>query len=315
MKKFTKIGLIAGAALCALSCGPQFYSLDVDMRRPSLSGLDLRGKNISVAYLENGFGRDSAFVGQMADGFATSLEKDYFGGEQAINIYRMRKDNGVNYASKDTLINLLMDSGDDVVFLFDTPDFGNVNLSESKPVGTAGGDTSTAMASFPVTLYLYAYDSMSKVDTLRIYKGATSVGQPLVFPSGESRENIVEGMWANLGSVGWNVGDKSATKFVSTWKEEQLIIAYYDTPATWSDAVQAAYEYKWHDAIDKWLSLLNTKNLYKRSMAEYNIATALYMLEDYDLATEWLDRADTDNPGHPLTKNLRKKIRECKSIQ
>ena len=47
--------------------------------------------------------------------------------------------------------------------------------------------------------------------------------------------------------------------------------------------------------MDIWLELLSSKDMLKRSCAEYNIAVACYMLGDLDLASEWLDRSDTDN--------------------
>jgi hypothetical protein len=46
----------------------------------------------------------------------------------------------------------------------------------------------------------------------------------------------------------------------------------------------------------------------KRASAEYNIAVACYMLGDFDLALEWLDRSDADNKLPTLSDGLRKRI-------
>ena len=59
--------------LMLVSCGPTYFSLGVDMRLPSRSGIVLTGKNMSVTYLDNG--TDSLFMSSVAEGFAQALEK------------------------------------------------------------------------------------------------------------------------------------------------------------------------------------------------------------------------------------------------
>ena len=66
--------------------------------------------------------------------------------------------------------------------------------------------------------------------------------------------------------------------------------------------------------MDIWMGLLDTPNILKRSCAEYNIAVACYMLGDYALAEEWLDRSEQDNEL-PVTDALRKRIMTRKSAQ
>ena len=55
------------------------------------------------------------------------------------------------------------------------------------------------------------------------------------------------------------------------------------------------------------MKLLETNNTLKRSCAEFNIATACYMLGDNELALKWLDRSDEDYPVS-LSSGLRKRI-------
>ena len=75
-----------------------------------------------------------------------------------------------------------------------------------------------------------------------------------------------------------------------------------------------AQNFDWRGAMDIWIGLLSTNDHYKRSCAEYNIAVACYMLGDYDLATEWLDRSDQDNLL-PVSDALRKRINTRKSAR
>ena len=73
------------------------------------------------------------------------------------------------------------------------------------------------------------------------------------------------------------------------------------------EAAVAASDYRWKDALDIWISLTSTNNLQKRSCAEYNIAVACYMMREYGLALEWLDRSDADYPVAEA-RSLRQKI-------
>ena len=66
---------------------------------------------------------------------------------------------------------------------------------------------------------------------------------------------------------------------------------------------------EWKAAIDIWLAELDTSDLMKKACAEYNIAVACYMLGDYALALEWLDRSDSDNKMPTLSDAMRKRIK------
>ena len=88
---------------------------------------------------------------------------------------------------------------------------------------------------------------------------------------------------------------------------EVYSIAYYDS-SKWYEGLVRADQYDWKGAMDIWIGLLDSKDMMKRSAAEYNIAVACYMLGDYHLALEWLDRSDADNGFPTLSDGLRKRI-------
>jgi len=114
-----KLLALTSSVLLISACGPSTFSLNVDLRHPSPSGLDLGGKSMSVVYMDNSDSADSLYSAGAADGFATALESGYFSGEHGIEVYSMRSDNTSNYAQKDTLVKLVMETGTDVVFLID----------------------------------------------------------------------------------------------------------------------------------------------------------------------------------------------------
>ena len=308
MKQVRYLALAAAAAVSAFvssSCDPQAFSMNIEMRYPSKSGLDLTGKSIAVVYLENDAQKDSVFNEYLANGFASSLEKEYFGGENAVSLYRLGKDSGADYGSVDSLANLVMSTGEDVVFLFDAPEFGDVSVSDVQPLP---GDTAVFYeASLPLKIRLYAYDSMGGKDTVRMWNGSKTIVQKVAADVYSSRADVPALLWPALSSAGENVGAKSAQIFSPVWKSEQYTLVYFDSPEAWNTASEAAYNFKWKDAISAWMTLVDTNNLTKRSCAEYNIALACYMLGDNDLALKWLDRSDEDYPIS-LSSGLRKRI-------
>lgn len=258
-----------------VSCGPSRHAIYLEMRYPSKSGLDLAGKVISVVYMENDDQQANLFNESMADAFAYNLEKDYGTGEGSIGIYRMRSEEGVEYAARNHMLDLLVDTDADVVFLFDTLKLGPV-LND----GTT-----------QFTMSLYCFDGMDKDDQVHTYRGSSA---------------------AVLADGGSKSGTTVASSFMSQWKNEQYSLVYFDNEK-WYKALDRAEAYDWKGAIDMWMTLLSTNDMLRRSCAEYNIATACYMLGEYDLAQEWLDQSDKDNKL-PYSDVLRKRINERRAF-
>ncbi len=304
MKKFLFLVLLVGAA----SCSPLKHVVNIEMRHPSKAGVDLVGKNVSVVYLENDNAIATDFNESMADAFAYTLEEDYGTGNGSIGIYRMRHKDGANYSSKDSLFNILMDTGADIVFLFDTVKFGNMSVGGPSKVAYPASPDSSYLNSctVPFTLKLYCYDSMNKEDKVQTF-GGTTVARPSVYSNGREDSTIAtRKAWEALGVEGWEAGKEVAESFKSQWKHEQYSIVYYDSPK-WYKSVEKAELYDWKGAMDIWFELIQTDDLLKRACASYDISVACYMLGDYDLAIEWLDRSDADNKL-PISDALRKRI-------
>lgn len=309
MKLMKLIGFVAVALVSASavsSCDPQAFSMNVEMRYPSSSGLDLGGKSVAVVYLEAGDGRDSTFNEHLADGFASSLETNYFEGSKSIELFKVTKSASGDYGTVDSLSHLVMETGSDIVFLFDATGFGDVSVSSLHEGDD--GESDWYDVSAPVSVKLYAYDSMAEKDTVYNWVGRKVVASK-VGVSGETSADAVQTLfWPSLGSQGEMLGDMSSGIFKPVWKTEQYTFIYFDTPSSWENASQAAFEYKWKDAIEIWMKLADTKNPMRRSCAEYNIAQACYMLGDNELALKWLDASDTDCTVS-LSSGLRKRIK------
>ena len=300
--------LAISACLLAVSCGPVKHAVHVEMRHPSKSGVDLAGKNISIVYLENDSQTASQFSEALADAFAYTLEKDYGTGEGSVGIYRMRHADGGNYSSKDSLFNLLMDTGADVVFLLDTMKFGA--MSVSGPARTSASVSADSLyvssASVPYSMTLHCFDAMDKTESVKTFTG-TAVASPNVYSDGkDDNETAYAKAWKALGMQGWEAGVKVASSFKSQWKHEQYTIVYFES-GRWFDALALAESYDWKGAMDIWFQYLTVNDPMKRSCAQFDISVACYMLGDYALAKEWLDLSDKTNKL-PISDAMRKRI-------
>lgn len=286
---------ILALGLALSGCSPQVYYMGLETRHPSPYGMDLSGKSLSVVYVDDPSGRDSLFNHALAESFAKGLERDYFGGREEVHLYRMTRTKGATYADKDTLVNLVLDSGDDVVFLFDSPRFEDVVQGHAQPSNLAAADSAMIVnLSGKYSVDLYVYDSMDKADTVRTLKGSSTARVPVFASAGEDPATTAGKFWGGLGPQGVATGRKSAEKFSPVWKQESFPIFYYDSQK-WLDAVEAAHDFKWHDAMDLWMQLAtSTSNPDKRAYAEHNMAVAMYVLGDDGLATQWIDLAIKD---------------------
>ena len=274
-------------------------TMSVDMRYPSVSGHDLSRHSMAVVCMDEGR-QDSLFNAALATGLAESLENDYFGGKESIDIYRIP----VDTVTLDLMHSLVMDTGADVIFLFTPPQIDSIRLTENAPVDEAF----MTVASIPFRSRMVVYDSMGKEDKLYPYAGK-SVLRTAVFNNGFTAPEYLRSMaLQRLAPQAESAGKRFSTDFLPTWKTENYSMYYYPT---WNDEwVEAAYhamDYDWQKAVKEWTALLNGGNEEKRACACYNIALAFHMMGDQKLALRWIDEADKIWPL-TLSPGLRKRI-------
>lgn len=260
------------ALLALSSCSPQVYTLVLDVRQPSQSGLDLARKSMAIVTMET---PDSTFDRNAASAMARVLEQDYYGGEELVQMYRVPAADSV---SLDLMHSLIMDTEADVVFLMSSA----IGMPDEK-------------ARLPLKTNLSVYDSMGE-DKVHRFKGSAF----LTPKDGAS----------DLSDEAEKVGSRVATRFLSTWKTESFSLYYFDdfNSSSWEKALRLAYENKFGKAIDVWTQFVKEGSAIKRASASYNIAMAFYLLEDYEMAAKWLDMADSlENLS--LSPGLRKRIK------
>ena len=265
------------ALLAAVSCSPSRYMIDVEMRHKSKAGVDLTGKNVAVVYGSSSQYPYNAFIESLADGFAWNLKADYQNTIDSVGVFGLDSQ-ASEYASRDSLVFLLLETGSDVVFLFDKIDFGKI-------------DNGASGLTMPFDVSLRCYDAMNKEDRMLSFNGSSI-----------ARTSSLEG----LPDEAWEAGKTVASSFKPEWKHEQYSIYYFNSDK-WYDALTKVEMYDWKSAMDVWFEFITSNDVLKRSCACFNIATACYMSGDYDLATKWLDKSDKEN-ALPLSPVLRKRI-------
>ena len=305
--------MLAVLVLAFSSCAPQAFVINPQMRAASKSGLNLSGKSMAVVYVGGNESRDALFNASIANGFASRLEEDYFGGKEVIGVFKMDLKKNADYSSKDSLVNLVMDTGKDVVFLFDSPELGVPVISDpAKVSGTSLPADSSYLSSvsIPFVTKLYVYDSMDKSDKVRAYVGKKEIKPDLYSDGKTSKQALALSVWNKIAPAAEVAGYQAAASFMSTWKEDNFLVIYYDgAEKAWDRGAEQAYAFQWKEAISSWMTLLKNRNKEKRACASYNIALGCFLSGQPDLALEWLDRSDQDTPVS-LSKDLRAKIKE-----
>ena len=288
----TKLILAAAAAMLLTACSPEIYRVFLEVRQPSSSGLSLAGKSIAMVYMDGPTKADSTLSATTAAVLAEALEKDYFNSEEVIGTYSYPVADSV---SVEVMRSLVMDTGEDVVFLIRSC-MGEPENGKNGPNGRATHPDSSYVytCQVPVNMKLFVYDSLDK-DEVKSYKGDTSV-KVAVFNNGIiPDENLGDLARSRVpGAAGAPFGSKISSRFLSSWKTESFAFYWFDdfNSEKWFSAIDKIEKAQFTDAIKIWEPFLKSGNQLKAAHACYNIALTFYLLGDMNLASKWLDEAD-----------------------
>ena len=139
-------------AIFAVSCSPQVYSLVLDVRQPSPSGLDLARKSMAIVTMET---PDSTFDRNSASAMARVLEQDYYGGEELVQMFRVP---AADTVTLDLMHSLVMDTEADVVFLMSSV----IGMPDNQARGVFMAQPLTDLVLFATT-FLFMYHTLHKL--------------------------------------------------------------------------------------------------------------------------------------------------------
>lgn len=302
-----KMIIAAAASMLLAACSPETYSIYLDVRQPSASGMDLSRKSMAIVYMDGPSKVDSLLGAMSAASFAEAMEKDYFNGEEAIGTYVYPSADTVTV---ETMRSLIMDTGEDVVFLMksfvgEPVDVSNIPYSKA----THPDSAYVCKARVPMKVNLYVYDSMG-LDTVKTYHGST-FANAAVFNSGiipqDNLNDLLKGRVPGI--AGESVGERISNRFIGGWATETFSFYWFDdsNAENWLSAIMKAQEGKFAEAIQGFEPFAKSKNKFKAAHACYDIAMCFYLLGDLDLSMKWLDEADKlENVSR--TGSLRRRI-------
>ncbi|MBO4339915.1 MAG: hypothetical protein J5835_00605 [Bacteroidales bacterium] len=265
----SKLVLALALTVVTAACSPDIYRVNLDVRQPSKSGLNLLGKSVGIVYEQGPTPTDSLISANTASAFARELEKDYFNADTLIGLYTIPVQDSI---SVQTLRDLIMDTGEDVVFV----------MKSTTQAPDANG-------LIPYRMRLWAYDSMGD-DSLLDFTGRTTL---------KSVDQDTSNSLAKL----------IAPRFKSEWKTESFSFYWFDDMQAdqWISALDKIERGDFPGAIKVWESFVKNKNRQKAACASYNIAMGFYLLGEMTLAGRWLDMAEKLE-NVPLAQALRKRI-------
>ena len=151
---------------------------------------------------------------------------------------------------------------------------------------------------------------MNKEDRVFGFAGGRNFKVEVYSDGKRSQDEIIKEVWSDIAPGAENAGYVAASSFLSTWKQDDFHVIYYDgSESAWDKGAEYAYSYKWKEAISQWITLLNCRSDEKKACAAYNIALGCFMCGQPALALEWLERSDSYTPVS-LSKTLRLKINQ-----
>ena len=281
----------AAAAMLLAACSPQTYSIYLDVRQPSASGMDLSRKSMAIVYMDGPTKPDSLLGASSAASFAEAMEKDYFNGEEAIGMYAYPSADTVTV---ETMRRLIMDTGEDVVFLLRSRmEEPTEVVNKPNQKATHPDSAYVCRAKVPLKVNLYVYDSMGK-DTVKTFNGSTAANVAVYNSGITPEENMVDLLKARVPVIaGEAVGSRISNRFIGGWATETFTFYWFEDlyESEWIEPIMEAQEGKFAEAVRDFAPFLKRGN-YKAAHACYNIAMCFYLMGDLDLASRWLDEAD-----------------------
>lgn len=275
---------VARAALSAIviaaaaGCGPQAVLFDVDVYDNGSFNLDPEIGRISVFAVTPDTRFDSTAITSAASALAAGYESAQNMEERTIATYSVPAAEFTSLRDTAYMESLMTDSGSRVMIFMKDLRFGETVVNRS-----VFGEITDVELPFEIELAVFdaVRDSVlfyyNRPDTAYVYVNAD-------LPKPEIDRIIV----SKIGAVSSDIGKGLARNLSTLWKTESWMIIDYPDDGIWHDATLDAGNFRWKEAVEKWLPYTDSENLKKASYASFNVAVACEMLEKTTLAKQWL---------------------------
>lgn len=289
MRKFLAIAICASIFAC---CAPytQYFNVEV-YDNNSVWELDLKERTPAVFGLYNKHAADSVNISLAAEGLAQRLEADRQMEAGAIKVYSIPDKDFSGFLSSTQydssfLNGLMLSTNADMQIFLQNLEYGNYISTYS--VSLSNTDYQQIVM-LPYNVELVIYDAL-KGET----KLCNNVKDTIYFrcdPSTSLQQLYSESIKPRLPEVSGKIGESIAQTLTRQWRTQERAIITVFGSGKWKEASELAIDFKWKEAIEKWLPLTESQSPKKAAYAAYNIAVACEMLDEFTLAGEWIDFA------------------------
>ncbi|MDX9781420.1 MAG: DUF6340 family protein [Bacteroidales bacterium] len=302
------------AAIVIQSCGPVVEFFNIDQRVPAEFQVDIIDRSIavfsstdalkdSVVIEKERFTSDSLIMLNMAIGLAEGLESNLKLDTGAIKVFNQTGSDRSELDNPSYIKSLSLNSASDLIFVIERLDMGIMQLYKltgENPETNAG----LTYVSLPFNMEVGLYDGFTGNPILR-REVADTIYWEVITRMDLKDEVVASRLYSSMHEISKKLGSTFSSRFFDTWLPVERYLYTYDA-RPWSDAFRFSQEFKWKEAMDIWLNLTDEATPLKRASAAFNLAVALEMMEEYNLALEWLDVAAKNYPlnGIPGYKSI-----------
>ena len=286
-----KLFALISTLLLAVSCGPSAVYFDVDVRNSNSSDLNTAGGKVAVFAITPEEKADSIAIAQAAMGIASQYEADQGLDAQSVPAYTVPKKefsgfpgrvNGKMATDTSYITRLMIKSASEILIFID-----NLTFATSTIRNAATYEYPNAISmDLPYYLEINAFDAIN--DKVLLSKEMQDTVTVLLTNGAENGKTAAGTIAEQFGAISAKIGENVAQCLSTQWNTETWLIVDYPNSDAWHSPAELAKNFKWEDAIQKWMPLTEDKNTQKAAYASFNIAVACEMLGQTSLAKEWI---------------------------
>jgi len=281
--------------LLSVSCSPVAYDVAIEVLTPPASELNFKKVPPTILCIAGRQNADTLIYNRISEGMAVSIEKNLGLLHGAVSV-RAGFSDETSLGDSSAIARLISSSGSDRVAVLHSGDIGSYIIKTSDTrVNYDYYYVYPTYVSIPYSIDIdfYSFDHLFTGDISPEF--SLSIRDTLRFTYLSERNKndsrVVNEVNTQMPDAIKEVGQNIGALFFPSWTEQYRTVASFDGITDWEAAYQYATEFKWETALDIWIKLAQSKNLRKSGLAAYNAAVACEMLDEYDLALEWLDIA------------------------
>ncbi len=280
--RFFKIALFF---LMLVACAPQAAFVQVEMKEVPGEHIAVDGKQIAVFGIVSANGTDSLKMENAAMALADKFGQDR-GCKDPLPVFSLSELVFGSLESdsfdKEYLRSLMYKSGADLQILLHSLKFSNYNVQTVAQYD--GSEYGQKVVNVPYSAKMDVYDAIADSVVFRATLKDTVYMSIISQVATKDYGAVVEKQLPEVARV---VGESMGTMLSAQWRSQERMFVSYPGNSDWEKGIALAYDFKWKEAIEVWMPMVENKNSRISAYAAYNVAVCCEMLGLYPLALQW----------------------------